>query len=160
MWQKLSAVLKEITGYYEMLYTLNIKKRSVLVDINMELLEKIVKKEKEIADHISAAEERRQGIMLDLSAVCGGVKPGMKRFELYQYIPEKYKDEIIERDDALDKIVKKVMELAENNTLLITSALSAVNFRLNQIGGSMVEPAYGQKGQEIVTKQKRFDYEA
>lgn len=160
MWKKLSAVLKELTGYYEMLYTLNIKKRSVLVEINMELLEKIVKKEQEIAEHISDAETRRQGLMLDLSSVCGGVKPGMKRFELYKYIPEEFRAEIIDRDSALDKIVKRVMELAENNTLLISGALTAVNFRLNQIGGSTVEPAYGQSGQEIVTKQKRFDFEA
>lgn len=160
MWEKLSAVLKEINGYYEMLYTLNVKKRNVLVAVDMKLLAEIIKKEEEIAEHINQAETRRQSILVDLSSVCGGLKPNANSRELYQFMPAEMRAEFKERHEKLEKIVAKVKQLSEDNKLLITSALSAVNFHLNQIGGSIVEPAYGQKGQEVISKQKKFDFKA
>lgn len=160
MWKKLSAVLKEINGYYEMLYTLNVKKKSVLVSVDMKLLAEIVKKEEEIAGLISRAESRRQSILVELSGVCGGLRPNANSRELYKYMPAELKPEFKERHEKLEKMVAKVKALSEDNTLLITSALSAVQFHLNQIGGSVVEPAYGEKGQEVVTKEQKFDFKA
>ena len=55
MWEKLSAVLKEINGYYEMLYTLNVKKRNVLVAVDMKLLAEIIKKEEQYDKFIGLA---------------------------------------------------------------------------------------------------------
>ena len=59
----------------------------------------------------------------------------------------------------LAKLVKDVQEAVANNEILITSALDTVNFRLNQLGGSVVEPTYGSKGQEQVIHRKNFDLE-
>ena len=47
-----------------------------------------------------------------------------------------------------------------NNEILITSALEAINAKLNQLGGSMVEPTYGSRGQEQVIHRKNFNLEA
>ena len=53
-----------------------------------------------------------------------------------------------------------VQEANANNEILITSALEAINAKLNQLGGSMVEPAYGSRGQEQVIHRKNFNLEA
>ena len=53
-----------------------------------------------------------------------------------------------------------MQEAGSNNQILINGALNAVNYRLNQLGGSAVEPVYGGRGQERVSHSKNFDFKA
>lgn len=160
MWEELEKVLKVITGYYEMLYVLNRKKRDVLGTLDFVKLKQIVQKEDEIVGLISKTETKRQQVLMDLAAATEGLSPRMNSRDLYKFMPPEYKSRLAKCHDDLDKIVKKVQELSENNKLLISSALSAVNFHLNRIGGSVVEPTYGNRGQEVVSKEKKFDFKA
>ena len=59
----------------------------------------------------------------------------------------------------LSKLVKEAQEASANNEFLISAALDAVNFKLNQLGGSTVEPAYGNQGQEIVSHSNNLNLE-
>lgn len=160
MWAELEKVIKEIIGYYEMMYVLNKKKQSMLASIEMTELSRIVRKEEEIVELISKAESRRQKILMELAAATEGLAPTAKSRDLYRFMPDNFKSRLAKCHDDLDKIVRKVRELSENNKLLITSALSAVNYHLNRISGSAVDPVYGEGGKEVVTSDKKFDFKA
>ena len=60
----------------------------------------------------------------------------------------------------LTKKVNETITLRDNNQVLAQSALNAVKYHLNKIGGATVEPTYGNSGNDIVTHKKKFDFKA
>ena len=88
------------------------------------------------------------------------VSPDMQMDSVWSQCPERQQRETLYKlHRMLGRLVDEVQEAVANNGILVASALDAVNFRLNQLGGSMVEPAYGSRGQEQVSHIKNFDLE-
>ena len=161
MWQELTDILGKISEYYKRLLALGQKKRSVLVMVDMKGLDQLLKAENEILARIQAAEQQRQEILKRLAAADSRIQENTKMTELYMFCP--FADITARLKflyESLNQLVAQVQELNDNNSILISGALSAVNYRLNQIGGSAVEPAYGGQGQEVVSHNKNFDFKA
>ena len=126
----------------------------------MQELEKLVRQEEDVIKVINQTEKQRQELLARMAA--GGVRvtPDMRMDSVWSQCPERQQRETLYKlHKMLGKLVAEVQEASANNEILISSALDAINFRLNQLGGSMVEPAYGSRGQEQVSHVKNFDLE-
>mgnify|MGYP003591686144 CR=1 FL=1 len=160
MWQELSAVLKEIAEAYTELLDLSQKKRTVLVMVDLAKLDALLKDEEKVVAHIQEAESRRRAIVMKLSQSQSGIRPDSRMTDLYEYAPASLRPSLQQLHKELDTVIAQVKEAGDNNKVLISGALSAVNYQLNRLGKSVVEPAYGTRGQEVVSREKNFDFQA
>ena len=160
MWQELSAVLKEIAEAYTELLDLSQKKRTVLVMGDLAKLDALLKDEEKVVAHIQEAESRRRAIVMKLSQSQSGIRPDSRMTDLYEYAPASLRPSLQQLHKELDTVIAQVKEAGDNNKILISGALSAVNYQLNRLGKSVVEPAYGTRGQEVVSREKNFDFQA
>ena len=160
MWQELAKVLAVLINQYQKLKQLNEEKRGILVLVKMQELEKLVRQEEDVIKVINQTEKQRQELLARMAA--GGVRvtPDMRMDSVWSQCPERQQRETLYKlHKMLGRLVAEVQEASANNEILISSALDAINFRLNQLGGSTVEPAYGSRGQEQVSHIKNFDLE-
>ncbi len=160
MWQELARILAELITGYQKLKQLNEEKRGVLVLVKMQELERLVRQEEEVVSAIHRTEKKRQELIGRIAKSGIMVSPDMQMDSVWSQCPERQQRETLYKlHRMLGRLVDEVQEAVANNGILVASALDAVNFRLNQLGGSMVEPAYGSRGQEQVSHIKNFDLE-
>lgn len=158
MWQELAKLIATLIDRYQKLEKLNEEKRSVLTMVNLKELERIVGQEEAIADDINKIEKQRLELINRMASSNVKITVGMNMKDVWSQCPDSNVRDLLRRSHTmLSELVKRVQEAKDNNEILIRAALNAINFKLNQLGGTSVEPAYGQKGQEIVTSQKNFD---
>lgn len=74
--------------------------------------------------------------------------------------PEKDRPQLKEVHKKLDNAVGQAKQIGDDNEFLIHGALSAVSYHLNRLNNAEVEQGYGQRGQEIVTRQQNLDFKA
>ena len=161
MWQELARILAVLITQYQKLKQLNEEKHGILVLVKMQELEKLVRQEEDVIKVINQTEKQRQELLARMAA--GGVRvtPDMRMDSVWSQCPERQQRETLYKlHKMLGKLVAEVQEASANNEILIRGALDAINFKLNQLGGTSVEPAYGQGGQELVSHEKNFDFEA
>ena len=160
MWQELARILAELITDYQKLKQLNEEKRGVLVLVKLQELERLVRQEEEVVSAIHRTEKKRQELIGRMAKSGIMVSPDMQMDSVWSQCPERQQRETLYKlHRMLGRLVDEVQEAVANNGILVASALDAVNFRLNQLGGSMVEPAYGSRGQEQVSHIKNFDLE-
>lgn len=161
MWQDLARVLALLITKYQKLQELNKEKHGILVLMKLQELEKLVQQEEKLIEEINEAEKQRQKAITSLSGNGVKITPDMAMEDVWSQCRDKAQRETLYKlHKMLAKLVQDVQEAVANNEILITSALDTVNFRLNQLGGSVVEPTYGSRGQEQVVHRKNFDLEA
>jgi flagellar biosynthesis/type III secretory pathway chaperone len=160
MWQQLIEVLNQICKVYDELANLGEKKRDALVVVNMDALSKILDQEQIIAAKIQKLENQRCEILLDFAKNNPAVNSQLKAKDFYKTAPTPYlTKKLLEIHEQLSENVERTLKIKEINQILAQTALDAVTFKLNRLGGAFVEPTYGTKG-NIVTHQKKFDYNA
>lgn len=160
MWQELAKTLAVLITKYQKLKQLNEEKREILVFVKLRELEKLVKQEEEVIREIQQTEKQRQELLARMAEKGIRVSPDAHMSGVWPQCPDRgQREKLYKLHKMLGRLVDEVQEASANNGILISSALEAVNFRLNQLGGSMVEPAYGSMGQEQVSHIKNFDLE-
>ena len=160
MWQDLADVLKQIHAYYTQLFNLSGKKRTALVMVNLQTLEQLIKQEDDLVAKIRQAETRRQDLLRQLSQQHPEIRPEAQMKEIYAYAPAALRPVLEQLHAELNDVLAHIKDAGGQNELLISGALSAVRYQLNRLGQSVVEPAYGTHGQEVVSRQKKFDFQA
>lgn len=161
MWQELARILALLISNYQKLQELNKEKHGVLVLVKMQELEKLIAREEDIIKEINQAEKQRRQLLQKMADSGVKVRPDMEMHQVWEQCPNAQQKELLYKlHKMLAQLVKDVQEANANNEILITSALEAINAKLNQLGGSMVEPTYGNRGQEQVIHRKNFNLEA
>lgn len=160
MWQELIDILGTISGYYKKLLGLSQQKRTVLVMVDLKMLEALLKQEEELIARIHEMENKRRQVFMMLAKKIPEVRFDSKLTEIYAYIPAEHRASLQKLHAELNTVIGRVNEAENNNNVLVSGALSAVNYHLNQLGHSAVEPAYGGNGQEVISHQKKFDFHA
>ena len=160
MWQDLAKVIATLITEYQKLQKLGEEKRAVLAAVDLKSLEKIVLQEQTIIEQINKAETKRQDVINQLAKQYVNIQPNMAMRDVWRQCSDDKMRDVLERTHkTLEDVVKKVQALQENNEIMISAALNVINFKLNQLGGTAVEPSYGQAGQEKVTHEKNLDLE-
>jgi len=160
MWQKLENILCELTKAYENLKALGQKKRELLIAVDMKSLEQLLKVEEKLLQSVDRLEGQRREVLVQLAGENPGLSAESGMRQVLQACPQAKREHLQEIHRILSDAVAAAQELSENNKILIVSALNAVNYHLNRVGSAAVEPSYGQKGQEMVSRQQKFDFQA
>ena len=161
MWQNLIDTLDKLGEVYDKLATLGEKKRSALVTINMEALAKVLDEEQLLAAKIQRLEKTRGELLTKLSKADITINEATKAKDFYRCAPTlAVEKRLIQLHDRLGRNVDRALKIRDNNQILAQCALDAVQVQLNKIGGATVEPTYGNKGGDVVTHKKNFDFKA
>ncbi|MCR5176496.1 MAG: flagellar protein FlgN [Anaerovibrio sp.] len=160
MWQDLAEVINTLIAEYQKLEKLGREKRSVLAAVDLKGLEKLVHQEEAIIATINKTEKQRQAVISQLAKQYIQINPDMTMRDVWGQCPDgQMRDSLMSSHKQLENVVKNTQELQGNNEIMISAALEAINYKLNQLGGTSVEPSYGSGGQEKVTHEKNFDLE-
>ena len=161
MWQNLLDVFGKISLAYDSAIELGERKHNALVYIDMEGLAKILDEEQLLTGKIQKLERQRGELLTNLSKSEPSIKPESKMEDLFKLAPTRaIEDRLKLLHKNLSKKVEQTITIRDNNQILAQSALNAVNYHLNKIGGATVEPTYGSNGNDIVTHKKKFDFKA
>ena len=160
MWQELIEVLDKLIQNYAQVLDLNKKKRVILMQVDFKALDAVLQQENKLAAQVAANEAARKIVLQKLSSQYPEIKADTKMLEISQYCPGEKKEELQACHDRLGQLVQASAEASDANRLLISAALSAVNYQLNVLGDTKVTPLYGANGTEQISKNKKFDFEA
>lgn len=161
MWQDLIEVLGKICTVYEDLGKIGERKRDALVTVDMKTLSKILDEEQLAAAKIQNLEKKRGSILKELSKGFKNVNEKTKATEFYKNAPNaQIRARLTSLHGRLTKNVERAVTLRDNNQVLAQSALNAVKYHLNKLGGAAMTPTYGQKGGASVVHEKKFDFKA
>ena len=157
MWQNLIDTLDKLGTVYDDLIKLGEKKRSALVNVDMQKLAELLDEEKILVTKIQTLEQNRIKLFKDLSNPNKTESTTAKDF--YRSAPSRVVEEKLNRlHERLVKNVQHALKLRDDNQIFAQCALDAAQSKLNKIGGATVEPTYSGKGAGIVTHQKNFDF--
>ena len=161
MWTKLVDVLGKICVVYDSLAKIGERKRDALVTVDMESLSKVLDEEQLAAAKIQRLEKERGNILKELSKNNPAINDATKAEDFYKNAPSLAMEKrLIALHKSLSKSVDRAIKIRDNNQILAQGALDAVKYHLNRLSNAAVEPTYGSKGGEIVTRQKNFDFKA
>lgn len=159
MWQELLKILRKLSSDYGVVASLGKEKHRALVGVDMKTLDRLIKREADLASSIRKTESARQELCLKIIKAYPSITPEMKMQEAYQ-LAGPLAGELKSAHEALSKLVEDVKSQAEINNILAMGALGAVNQRLGRIGGVSVDPVYGRGGRESVSHRQNFEYDA
>ena len=160
MWQNLIQALKDLSDAYAALLSISGKKRAALVAVDLKGLEPIVEEEKQQLERIRVAEKRRQDALLALSGKIPSIHAATTMAEVEAACPAHIRPSLQALHKVLGERVRKAREAGGTNEFLIRHALGAVEYHLNRLSNSSIDPTYGQTGKESVTREKKFDFQA
>ena len=160
MWQNLIHALKDLSDAYAALLSISGKKRAALVAVDLKGLEPIVEEEKQQLERIRVAEKRRQDALLALSKEIPSTHAATTMAEVEAACPEELRLLLRKAHVRLNKTVNDAQEASDANEFLIRQALGAVEYHLNRLSNSSIDPTYGQTGTESVSREKKFDFQA
>ncbi len=160
MWRDMIQVLGSLAEAYERLIAIGKAKRDTLVAIDMKRLEKLLDAEQSVIDEIQQLENGRQKLLKALSKKEPRLIPEMTMNEVLAVSPREIRPQLKAIHKKLDDMVEQAKMVSGDNEFLIQGALSAVSYHLNRLSNAEVEQGYGQRGQEIVTRQQKFDFQA
>jgi len=159
MWQELLTILRKLGNDYSVVAALGKEKHKALVGVDMKTLDRLVKREADLAASIKKTESARQELCFKIIKAYPSITPEMKMQEAYQ-MAGSLAGELKSAHEALSALVEKVKAQAEINNILAMGALGAVNQRLGQLGGVSVDPVYGRGGREQVSHRQNFEFDA
>ena len=160
MWQDLIHALKDLSDAYAALLEIAGRKRAILVAVDLKGLEPIVAEEEQQLERIRAAEKRRQDALLALSKGIPSTHSATTMAEVERACPVDLRATLRSIHAQLGKRVEEAKEVGEMNEFLIRQALGAVEYHLNRLSNSSIDPTYGDKGAETVSREKKYDFKA
>lgn len=160
MWQEFTQALEDLSDAYTALLDIGSRKRAVLVAVDLKGLEPLVEEEEQQLERIRAAENRRRDALLALSKEFPSARSAATMAEVESACPTEFRPALRAAHRRLTKQVNAAQEAGAFNEFLIRQALGAVEYHLNRLSNSSIDPTYGQTGQESVTREKKFDFQA
>ena len=161
MWIELTEVFKNLTSAYESAAAIGRRKHTALVTIDMKSLEKVLNEEQLIISKIQRLEKSRGAILTEMAKSDPSITSETKMADFIELAPDRaLRERLRQLHKELSKQVEETIQQRDNNQVLAQGALDAVNFKLNQLGGARIEPSYSNKGGNVVTHRKNFDFKA
>ncbi len=166
--EELINVLEEENKQYEELVPVEEKKRTVIIDNDLEALQSITALEQSVIQKINKLEGRRQEVIVNIGTVMSrnpstlDIKTVVKMLEKQ---PEEQK-RLSRVHDDINRTVGRLKELNDQNQVLIEQSLEMIEFNMNVIQSSVVMPgnnydrraggaAYGNAGSRSMFDAKQ-----
>ncbi len=161
MWKDLLEVLGRLDLVYKEVVPLLKQKKQALIGLKLDELKTIVEKEESLTQKIEQLEKQRLEILTKMAQQNPNINANVKMQDLFSQTPNKI---ISQRLDLfhknLSKHIDEVKKISEENNVLATAALDAAKFHLNRLSSATVEPTYGKKGNDVVSRKNNYDFNA
>ena len=145
------ALDKEVT-LYEALLKLSQEKTPIIIEGNIEALQKITDEEQAVVDQIAAVDAKRESVTKDIANVLNKDVETLKLSVLIELLggqpTEKAKLSLLH--DKLKDVVNRVKKINSNNAELINHSLEMVQFDLNMIRSMKQAPETANYGSNAI----------
>lgn len=149
--EELVKILKEELNILYILKELTYEKTDIIINNEVEKLEKISKREEELINKMGIAEENRLQLMDSW-----GVDMKTPLIQVIEKVP-KGKEELIELKDELASSLDDIRGRNNINNELIRDNLQWLDFNMNLISNIQTPTTYGKKDKETGPNSSLFD---
>lgn len=154
-WEKLVALLGEMTGLYQAILDLSRQKREILIAVKPRELEVITKQEELFILQVGKLEAARSRLTQEIAAA-GGLTADTLTFAKMKELAGPEQGEKLEAIAAdLGSIMNELAPINQLNAELIQRALGFINYNLNLLTQSSVGPTYAPQGRPAQESQRR-----
>ena len=161
MWTELTDIFQKLTSAYESAADIGRRKHTALVTINMKSLEKILDEEQLVISKIQRLEKARGAILTEMAKADPSITSETKMEDFISLAPNRQlKERLKALHKELSQQVEATIKMRDDNQVLAQGALDAVKYHLNRLGGARVESSYSNKGGNVVSHRKNFDFKA
>lgn len=125
--------LNQEYAIYERLLEVSMEKTSAIVSNSLDRLRDTTEKEQLLVDEITSLERTRRMTLKEIAEVLGKRGTGIKISEIIEFLngqPE-FRDPLIEINEKLSRLVKKLRDVNDHNKNLITDSLSMIEYNIN-----------------------------
>ncbi len=148
-----------ITTYSDILHTAQEKKEQIISG-DIDKLESIIYQERNLAERVLLAEEKRRYILHSINQTLGNNTESIKLSDLIEQIKEPYKSKLKEQYDVIVEVISEVETINKINTSLTKYSLEYINNLIKSIcSESLNDSTYQQSGKLKEPELKRMLFE-
>ncbi len=125
--------LNEEYAVYEKLLEVSMEKTSSIISNNLDRLKATTDKEQALVDTITSYESKRNSTMANIASVLNKKASDLKISDIVNFLegqPE-FRDPLMEINEKLAKIAKKLREVNDHNQNLIQESLAMIEYNIN-----------------------------
>ena len=130
--ENLITELNEEYAVYEKLLEVSMEKTSAIVSNNLDRLKETTDKEQYLVDVVTGMENVRHGTMRDIASVINK-REELRVIDIADFLegqPE-FRNPLLEINEKLGKLAKKLKEVNSHNQNLINESLSMIEYNIN-----------------------------
>lgn len=159
--QNLVDTLNKMTIIYKDILQNAQDKRKQIISGDIDKLESVIYRERNLSENILLLEEKRRYIMQSINRSIGKSENIPTLRELIEQIRDPYKSELKKQYDVISEVITKVKNVNTINTLLTKYSLEYVNNFIKTIcSESLNDSVYQQSGNIKDPELKRLLFEA
>lgn len=125
--------LNEEYAVYEKLLEVSMEKTSSIISNNLDRLRATTDKEQALVDTITSYESKRNSTMANIASVLNKKASDLKISDIVDFLegqPE-FRNPLLEINEKLAKIAKKLREVNDHNQNLIQESLAMIEYNIN-----------------------------
>ena len=140
--EELIAVLTEEATLYDQIVPIAEEKTKVIVANDLQMLQNITEKEKDLVDQVTVLEHKRQEVIHNIGTVLNRKDVQLKVKDIIQFLEKQPKEqqELRILHDRLKRSIQRLMEINNRNKSLIIQSLEMIEFNMNFIQSTRMSP--------------------
>lgn len=147
--------LNEEYAVYEKLLTVSMEKTSSIISNNLDRLKATTDKEQALVDTITSYESKRNNTMANIASVLNKRASELKISDIVSFLdgqPE-FQEPLMEINEKLAKIARKLKEVNAHNQNLILESLSMIEYNINLLQNLNRAPETAEYSREMFRGQ-------
>ena len=147
--------LNEEYAVYEQLLQVSIEKTSAIVSNNLDRLRDTTDKEQLLVDTVTGLESSRRQTMANIATVLNKKNEELKILDIVEFLkgqPE-FHDPLLEINEKLAKLAKKLREVNSHNQNLIKESLSMIEYNINLVQNLNRAPETAEYSKDMFRKK-------
>lgn len=147
--------LNEEYAVYEQLLSVSMEKTSAIVSNNLDRLRETTDKEQFFVDKVTGLERRRMATMTEIANVLNKKGSELKVIDVVNFLdgqPE-FREPLLEINEKLSKLAKKLKEVNSHNQNLIKESLSMIEYNINLLQNLNRAPETAEYSREMFRNQ-------
>lgn len=131
--ENLITQLNEEYAVYEKLLEVSMEKTSAIISNNLDRLRETTDKEQYLVDTLTGMENVRRGTMRDIASVINKKDSELRIIDVAEFLEGQpmFRDPLVEINEKLGKLAKRLKEVNSHNQNLITESLSMIEYNIN-----------------------------
>lgn len=131
--ENLITELNEEYAVYEKLLEVSMEKTSAIISNNLDRLKDTTDKEQYLVDVVTGMENTRRGTMKNIASVINKNENELRIVDVAEFLKGQpiFREPLLEINEKLGKLAKKLKEVNSHNQNLINESLSMIEYNIN-----------------------------